>query len=96
MKVLLYINGYAYSSTIVYLKEGVESRIYYICRDYLGSITRLANANGGLAQELIRDNGVWKNITIYWKSSCEVWEWTIFYGFKSFGLYSRSDFKKII
>ena len=52
---LLYINGNAYSSPIVYVKEGGEWKIYYICRDYLGSITHLANADGSLAQELSYD-----------------------------------------
>ena len=54
-KTLLYINGYTYSSPIVYVKEGVEWKIYYICRDYLGSITHLVNADGSLAQELSYD-----------------------------------------
>ena len=34
MKTLLYINGYTYSSPIVYVKEAVEWKIYYICKDY--------------------------------------------------------------
>ena len=52
---LLYIDGNAYSSPIVYVKEGGQWKIYYICRDYLGSITHLANADGSLAQELSYD-----------------------------------------
>ncbi len=44
--------GEVYSSPIVYVKEDVEWKIYYICRDYLGSITHLVNADGSLAQEL--------------------------------------------
>ncbi len=54
-KTLLYINGYTYSSPIVYVKEAVEWKIYYICRDYLGSITHMVNADGTLAQELSCD-----------------------------------------
>ena len=51
-KTLLYINGNAYSSPIVYVKESGQWKIYYICRDYLGGITHLANAHGSLAQKL--------------------------------------------
>ena len=54
-KTLLYINGYTYSSPIVYVKEAVEWKIYYICRDYLGCITHMVNADGSLVQELNYD-----------------------------------------
>ena len=54
-KTLLYINDNAYSSPIVYVKESGQWKIYYICRDYLGSITHLVNADGTLAQELSYD-----------------------------------------
>ncbi len=59
-KTLLYINGNAYSSPIVYVKESGQWKIYYICRDYLGGITHLANAHGSLAQELSYD--AWGNL----------------------------------
>lgn len=42
----LYLNGDAYSASSVYVKEGSSWKLYYICRDYLGSITQLADANG--------------------------------------------------
>ena len=53
----LYIGGDAYSAPAVYVKEenSSEWKIYYICRDYLGSITHVANADGTLKQELSYD-----------------------------------------
>ena len=53
----LYIGGDAYSAPAVYVKEenSSEWKIYYICRDYLGSITHIANADGTLKQELSYD-----------------------------------------
>ena len=44
----LYLGGDAYSAPAVYLKEAGVWKIYYICRDYLGSITHVANADGSL------------------------------------------------
>ena len=38
--------GDAYSAPAVYVKEAGLWKIYYICRDYLGSITHIANADG--------------------------------------------------
>ena len=33
----------------IYLKEGANNwKVYYICRDYLGSITHIANSDGSL------------------------------------------------
>ena len=51
----LYLGGDAYSSPAVYVKENNVWKIYYICRDYLGSITHVANADGSLKQELSYD-----------------------------------------
>lgn len=42
----LYLGGNVYSAPAVYVKEGGNWKIYYICRDYLGSITHIANTNG--------------------------------------------------
>src|SRR5665648_235979 len=52
----LYLGGGAYSAPAVYVKEGSGSwQLYYICRDYLGSITHLTNSSGSLTQELSYD-----------------------------------------
>ncbi len=48
----LYLGGDAYSAPAVYVKEVGVWRLYYVCRDYLGSITHIANADGTLKQEL--------------------------------------------
>ncbi|SEA33465.1 hypothetical protein SAMN05216365_10595 [Porphyromonadaceae bacterium NLAE-zl-C104] len=44
----LYLGGDAYSAPAVYVKEAGNWKIYYICRDYLGSNTHVANADGSL------------------------------------------------
>ena len=51
----LYLGGDVYSAPTVYVKESGVWNIYYICRDYLGSITHVANADGSLKQELSYD-----------------------------------------
>ncbi len=51
----LYLGGDAYSAASVYVKEEGNWNIYYICRDYQGSITHIVNANGSLKQELSFD-----------------------------------------
>ncbi|WP_185210780.1 FG-GAP-like repeat-containing protein [Sphingobacterium mizutaii] len=51
----LYLGGDTYSAPAVYVKEAGTWKIYYICRDYLGSITHIANADGTLKQELSYD-----------------------------------------
>ena len=51
----LYLGGDAYSAPAVYVKEAGNWKIYYICRDYLGSITHIANSDGSLKQELSYD-----------------------------------------
>ena len=49
----LYLGGDYYSAPAVYVKQGTGSwQLYYICRDYLGSITHLAASTGSLTQEL--------------------------------------------
>ena len=53
----LYLGGDAYSAPAIYVKEGTTSgKVYYICRDYLGSITHIANSDGSLKQELSYDS----------------------------------------
>ena len=47
----LYLGGDAYSAPVVYVKKGETWQLYYICRDYLGSITHIANADGSLKAE---------------------------------------------
>jgi YD repeat-containing protein len=44
----LYLGGDVYYAPAVYVKEGGNWKIYYICRDYQGSITHVANADGSL------------------------------------------------
>ena len=45
----LYVGGDAYSDPAIYVKEGaVKWKVYYILRDYLGSITHIANSDGSL------------------------------------------------
>jgi RHS repeat-associated protein len=51
----LYLGGDAYSAPAVLVKEAGVWNIYYICRDYLGSITHVANADGSLAYEYSYD-----------------------------------------
>ena len=51
----LYLDGDTYSAPAVYIKVNGSWKVYYICRDYLGSITHIANADGTLKQELSYD-----------------------------------------
>ena len=51
----LYLGGDVYSAPAVYVKEANVWNIYYICRDYLGSVTHVANANGSLKAEYSYD-----------------------------------------
>ena len=52
----LYLGGDAYSAPAIYVKEGANNwKVYYIFRDYLGSITHIANSDGSLKQELSYD-----------------------------------------
>lgn len=54
-KEILYLGGDAYSAAAVYVKEGTGWGVYYLCRDYLGSITHIVNSSGGMKQELSYD-----------------------------------------
>ena len=52
----LYLGGDAYSAPAIYVKEGTGSwKTYYIFRDYLGSITHIANSDGSLKAEYSYD-----------------------------------------
>src|SRR5699024_9320797 len=51
----LYLDGDAYSASAVYIKEGTTWNLYYILRDYLGSITHITDASGTLKQEYSYD-----------------------------------------
>ena len=52
----LYLGGDYYSAPAVYVKEGQGSwQLYYICRDYLGSITHVTAGSGPVIQELSYD-----------------------------------------
>jgi len=56
IKEKLYLGGDFYTAHAVYVKEGNGSwQIYYICRDYLGSITHVTNSSGTVVQELSYD-----------------------------------------
>jgi len=56
IKEKLYLDGDFYTASAVYVKDGSGSwQIYYICRDYLGSITHIANSSGAVVQELSYD-----------------------------------------
>jgi RHS repeat-associated protein len=52
----LYLGGNCYTAPAVYVREnGGTGKIYYICRDYLGSITHITDNNGTVVQELSYD-----------------------------------------
>ncbi|MFV0291022.1 MAG: RHS repeat domain-containing protein [Mangrovibacterium sp.] len=52
----LYLSGDYYTAPAVFVKEGSANwKIYYICKDYLGSITHVVAADGSLKQELSYD-----------------------------------------
>ena len=51
----LYIGGDVYSAPVVYVKNNDKWGIYYVCRDYLSSITHVADSTGKLVQELSYD-----------------------------------------
>ncbi len=50
-KQILYIGGDAYSAPAAYVNQGNSWALYYICRDYLGSITHVINSSGAVIQE---------------------------------------------
>lgn len=51
----LYLTGDYYSAPAVVVKEGSSTNIYYILRDYLGSITHIFTRSGDVVQELSYD-----------------------------------------
>ena len=52
----LYLSGDAYNAPVVYSFDNKEGwNLYYIARDYLGSITHIINEDGTLKQELSYD-----------------------------------------
>ena len=51
MKEILYLGGGYYEAPAVYVKEGQKTDIYFIHRDYLGSILQLADRKGNLVEE---------------------------------------------
>ncbi len=52
----LYLGGDAYSAPAVYIRTNTGNwNIYYICRDYLGSITQVTSGSGPVVQELSYD-----------------------------------------
>lgn len=52
----LYLCGDYYSAPAVYVKEDTGSwQLYYICRDYLGSITHITSSSGSVVEELSYD-----------------------------------------
>ena len=52
-KEILYVGGDPYTAPAVLIIPGIGEQweLYYICRDYLGSITHIANADGTLKAE---------------------------------------------
>lgn len=55
-KEILYLGGDAYSAPMVYVKQGSgEWTLYNVGRDYLGSITQIATADGTLVAEYSYD-----------------------------------------
>lgn len=53
----LYLGGDYYEAPAVYVNDGKSAGVYYIIRDYLGSITNIVDSNGKRVQELSYD--VW-------------------------------------
>jgi RHS repeat-associated protein len=52
----LYLGGDYYSAPAVFVKENSGNwNIYYICRDYLGSITHITTSSGSVVEELSYD-----------------------------------------
>lgn len=50
-----YLGGDYYDATAVFRRKGDSGSVYYILRDYLGSITHFLNKTGTLVQELSYD-----------------------------------------
>jgi RHS repeat-associated protein len=56
IKEKLYLGGDFYSAPAVYVKNGSSGwQLYYICRDYLGSITHITDSSGSTIEQLSYD-----------------------------------------
>jgi len=55
VKESLYLSGGYYDAPAVCIKSGSVSQVFYILRDYLGSVIQVVTANGSLVQELSYD-----------------------------------------
>jgi RHS repeat-associated protein len=65
MKEKLYLGGDFYTATAVYVKSGTGSwQLYYIARDYLGSITHVTNSTGSVTQQISYD--AWGRLRDYY------------------------------
>ncbi|WP_314286526.1 polymorphic toxin type 23 domain-containing protein [Capnocytophaga sputigena] len=49
-KFILYLGGDAYSAPAILISDGEASKLYYLHRDYLGSIVMLTDENGNIAE----------------------------------------------
>ena len=49
-KFILYLGGDAYSAPAILISNGEASKLYYLHRDYLGSIVMLTDENGNIAE----------------------------------------------
>ena len=54
-EILFYLGGDAYTAPAVYKKEGKNWKLYYLCRDYQGSICALADIDGNKTAEYSYD-----------------------------------------
>ncbi len=55
VKEKLYLGGGYYDAVAAYVKEGSKAGVYYILRDYLGSITQIVAPKGDLVQDIRYD-----------------------------------------
>ena len=49
-KFVFYLGGDAYSAPAVLISDGETQKLYYLHRDYLGSIVMLTDENGNIAE----------------------------------------------
>ena len=52
---VLYVDGTAYTAPAVFVKKDGKSKLYFIGRDYLGSVTAVADTDGNLTAEYSYD-----------------------------------------
>ena len=50
IKFILYLGGDAYSAPAILISDGETQKLYYLHRDYLGSIVMLTDENGNIAE----------------------------------------------